>query len=437
MRALLVALLASACGGRAVGTTDAAPAPDAAPGDAGPFAPGPEPTSPLRPVPGEVTVYQLDLPPGAALKSGEAELIVGPDGTLVLIDTGNSSHDDDIRALIYDLDTSALTPERGFPARTPRQVDWVVLTHFHGDHIGGFSDLLLAGAPLEGVRGVVHRGFVDVGAALNASDYGDLCTALRGGLAALDLPLCVADTPAPCDAASFVGAYPALACPGLLAGDLADPGDDGDGVPAYLDLGGGARLTFLAADARLGDGRAASPFGVSDDNNEENARSLVFLLTYGCFRMHFGGDLTGSGETGVPDVETFLVGSLGADVYGARGVDVVHVHHHARDTSSNAAFVALTAPLDGRARNLVAGISPAYLGSPYAAVLARWLDGDRLAGGRFWVPEVAAGGASADALVVAGGPVILQTLQAGLGYRVQAAGATLSSAAYPSVACSP
>src|ERR1043165_2751690 len=119
---------------------------------------------------GELSIVQLDLP---ATSLGEAALIVGPDGTTVLIDVGNGSHVDDI-----------------FDALGGEAVDWVGLTHFHGDHIGAMPRLLQRG--LEVRRGIVHRGFVDLTDDTNAGDTGALCQHLRDAKwSKLDVPLCV------------------------------------------------------------------------------------------------------------------------------------------------------------------------------------------------------------------------------------------------------
>jgi hypothetical protein len=385
------------------------------------FSPGPEPTTTLIPTAGEVSIYQLLLP-GTNL--GEAAIVVGADGTLVLLDVGNSNHDDDVREVIRSLNAHD-------PARQPLQVEWVVLTHFHGDHIGGLHDLVSGGDPLQIVRGVVHRGWTDVGPAVNENDFEAVCNDLQGGV--LDVPLCEAAQAAPCASSLWSGASPATSCPGLFLGDLTRGDDDASGDPTYLPLGGGARLTIIAADAFVSDGTAAVqrmptfPWG---DSNEENARSLAGLVSHGGFRYHFAGDLTGSGEPTEPDLESFLVDTW---PYGALGVDVVHAHHHGRRTSSNSRFADGLAPRDGRSRNVVAGINNAYVGSPHSEVLSVWLDGNRLADGWFWVPTTAASGSSHTRLIDADGAVIIQTLQGGHGYRVQAAGSTLRSHAFPSL----
>ena len=39
--------------------------------------------------------------------------------------------------LIEQANTTWLTPQNGFSQRTARQVEWVIATHYHGDHVGG------------------------------------------------------------------------------------------------------------------------------------------------------------------------------------------------------------------------------------------------------------------------------------------------------------
>ncbi len=426
----------------AAATGDAGPADDARPLDAAaPFDPGPEPTTTIEPVPGELTIEQLDLPQGTVPRLGEAAIIVGPDGTIALLDVGNSNHADQVRAEVRRLNTQILTPPRGFPARAPLQVEWVIITHFHGDHTGALPALLTGATPLTGVRGVVHRGLVDLGPATNEPDVETLCGLLRGPMAAQDRALCTSAAPAPCTSTSWTAAEPyrATACAGLLRGDLATAADDAAGAPSFLSLGGGARLTLIGADGFASDGQAihaAPPWG-HDQNGMENARSLVGLIAHGGFRYHFAGDLTGRGDVESPDLETFLA-TTARSFYGPRGVDVVHAHHHVRRTSSNAAFVALATPADGRARNVVGGVNPAYVGSPYAEVLSAFADAARLATGWIWITRSAPGGAGHARLDVADGRVIVQTVQGGRGYRIQAvSGGGVRSHAFPSVRAEP
>ncbi|MFO0682012.1 MAG: MBL fold metallo-hydrolase [Sandaracinus sp.] len=394
------------------------------PVDAGPPMDGGVPME-VVPVPGEVTIVQLSLPAlGLVPQTGEAAILVGPDGTMVLLDVGNDRHPDTVRAAIETLNTTWIVPERGFPRRRGRlEVDWIVLSHFHSDHVGGFAGLFESD-PITLVHGVVHRGYVDLGAAASEPEFETMCDALAtAALAGHGVSLCHAAQSAGCVIGDLSDARPALDCNGLFTGDLSDASDDALGEPSRIELGGGARMTFLGADGFVSDGSSASAitFGHTD-SNEENARSLVTIVSFGAFRYHWGGDLTGSGDTGEPDVESHVASVAGAAFYGALGMDVTHAHHHVRATSSNATFVDLCAPRDGHDRNVVGGINAGYIRSPYSEVLARWADDTRLGTGHVWVTATAPLGASHPALIDAGGGVTVQTFGAGAGYFVQADG---------------
>lgn len=371
----------------------------------GPCVAPPAPTQPLAPAAGELFYAQLGL---GGVSTGEAALVVGPDGTVVLIDVGNSSHDDDVADVLASL-TGAL------------HVDHIVVTHFHADHGDGLADLL-GKVTLSGR--LVHRGLTDLTPAANAGTIQSLCEEL-GAHPGAAAPLCAAATSAPCDPAAWTGTYPAVACAGLDSEDLA--------------LGAGAALDFIAANGSIAGDRYEALVGpiLTQDSNGENARSVVGLLHHGAFRMLFAGDLTGGGSD-TDDVESFYAARLSRVGVDASGVDVLHAGHHGRNTSSNATWVGALLPADGRSRNALTGISTAHLASPHAEVLANLLDGGRLSDGRFWTTTVATGGATAPGLESAqGGMVVLATLEGGAAYAIQSIskdGAVLQSRAFRSLA---
>lgn len=380
-----------ACGGPAAthdaATDDGAALPFDAAGavDAGPCPALPAaPTAALRPTPGELFYAQLGL---GGLSLGEAAVVVGPDGTVVLIDVGNDSHDDDVAAALAEV-TGATT------------VDHIVITHFHADHGDGLTGVL-GRIALTGT--IVHRGLTDLTAAANDATVAAVCRAGRGA------PLCVTATPPGCEPSTWTGSYPATGCPGL---------------GRALALGGGAGLTFLAADGVIGADRFEALVGPIDptDTNGENARSVVALLAHGHFRMLVAGDLTGGGSD-TDDLESFYAPRLTAVGVDARGVDVLHLGHHGRDTSSNRTWLDRLLPADGADRNAVMGISTAHLNSPHAAVLTNVLAAERLGAGRAWATRIATGGATAPGLVdAAGGRIVVATLDGGAAYAVQAVG---------------
>jgi len=374
---------------------------------AAPFEPGAAPTAPLLPEAGELYIEQVRLPFLPGLDLGEAAIVIGPDGTTVLLDIGNTSHDDNLRDAL-----SPLSPDLS--------VDWVVLTHHHQDHMGSLEDLLLTASQTVTVtQGIVHRGFVELGGGMSTDDYERFCDAVRGPLAAVDVPLCESAAPAPCD--EDATDYPAIACDGLRLGELGSSDDDGADVDTFIDLGDGARLTLIAASgwASGDDGLVPLAPGANEHGDVENALSLVGVITYGDFVYTFGGDLNGPGGADGPDMEGHVVATSGARVLGSLGADVVHAHHHARETSNGPAFVDWAAPDDGLTRSVIAGINEGYIGSPQGAVLDAFLLDDRLAGGRFWITE-SASGALPDDVVNADGDIIIRTVQSGRGYWIQA-----------------
>ena len=384
------------------------------------------PTGRLWPVPGEVFYMQVGLE-GVSL--GEAAVIVGPRGELVLVDVGNDSHDDDVRRAVASL-TFNMAKNPGFPKLANDRVDHVILTHYHSDHADGIADMFkhtsVAGK-------VIHRGFYDVGGA-GSNTVGKVCQALAGKKQSL--PLCTGSTPAPCSG-NWSGTYPASGCPGLDAGDLLKAGDKGR---SYLALSGGARINIVAANGRIGQqSYEADVKSIKKDSNGENARSVVALLRHGPFRLLVDGDLTGGGIK-TADMEGFYASKLGPFLDN-KGVDVLHAAHHGRQTSSSTSWADRLLPIDGRDRTVVMGVSPGHGGSPQAAALNTLLEGQRLAQGRGWTTLVAAAGASHPQLISAkGGHVLVRTMHRGQAYAVQAvdtAGNPISTRVHRSVGVCP
>jgi beta-lactamase superfamily II metal-dependent hydrolase len=349
---------------------------DAASADVGPVPDGGLPrcasrsivAPPLVPQLGELYLAHLGL---EGLSIGEATLVQLPDGTRGLIDVGNDSHARDVVAAVDAL-------------LGTRALDLVVLTHHHADHEDALPDLLEALT----IGTLVHRGLTDLTAAANEATVGRVCAARAR---TTEVELCPNPDRA-CTPAAW--SWPATACPNL----------------PYV-AGAGA-LTLLAANATV-DGQSLRPLQ-SDDNNGENARSVVGVLAHGAFRYVFAGDLTGGGSD-TDAAEAFVVAQLGPRLPPA---DVLHLSHHARDTSSSNVWLQHLLPADGRPRQAVAGISQLHVGSPHAVVVRAV--SARLAGGRIFVSRVAATGAGSGVVDARGGSVRVQTFGGGAGYRVQA-----------------
>src|SRR3954466_15504074 len=70
----------------------------------------------------KLDIYWIDV------EGGGATLIVTPAGQSLLIDTGNPTPDDRDAKRIYEV----ATKQAGL-----KRIDYLLITHFHGDHVGG------------------------------------------------------------------------------------------------------------------------------------------------------------------------------------------------------------------------------------------------------------------------------------------------------------
>src|SRR5580658_5033982 len=68
-------------------------------------------------------IYYVDT------EGGQATLFVAPSGQTVLVDTGNEGTRDPARIM------------QVINAAGVSQIDYLLITHYHGDHIGGFLEL--------------------------------------------------------------------------------------------------------------------------------------------------------------------------------------------------------------------------------------------------------------------------------------------------------
>jgi competence protein ComEC len=219
-------------------------------------------------------IYFIDV------EGGQATLLVSPSGQSLLIDTGwpaNEGRDAD--RILAAAHQASLT-----------QIDYVLITHYHRDHVGGVPEL---------INGIKIGTFVDHGPNMEDSQV------TRADYAAYEKS--IAGHPR-------VTVKPGWALPmkGIEVRVLAAAGEHiTDPLP-----GAGETNSYCKSEA------AAS------DDATENARSVGVLITYGKFRFLDLGDLTKKKE---------LELACPNDLLGT--VDLFLVTHHGADLSNPKALV--------------------------------------------------------------------------------------------------
>jgi hypothetical protein len=216
---------------------------------------------------------------------GDATLIVSPTGKSLLFDTSESDIGQEIEDILGC-----------------KQLDYLVISHFHEDHIGSVNQHV-------GLWNLVEeRGFT-VGKTL-LRDYNKY----------MGRPSAVFDT--------WKGYFESSEGQAKLHPDWADEEID------QVDLGGGVTFDIMTVDGnkQLLEG----DFSTKPTPPSENDYSIGALISIGAFDEWLGGDLDGqffsAGNYAYHDIETSVA-------YDVGDVDVLRVHHHGSDHSSNATFL--------------------------------------------------------------------------------------------------
>lgn len=225
-------------------------------------------------------VYFVDV------EGGQATLFVAPEGESLLIDTGwpgNNGRDADrIVAAAKDAGIS--------------KIDYVLITHYHDDHVGG-APQLAAKIPI--------GTFIDHGPNRETSG----------------------------NAPQLYAAYKALIDSGKYKHIVAKPGDKLPikGIDAEVISADGAVISRPLAGA--GQKNAACPATAPAGDQTENPRSLGILVTFGKLRILDLGDLTADKEYALMCPENRL-----------GRVDVYIASHHGWYQSGSAALMRAIAP---------------------------------------------------------------------------------------------
>jgi beta-lactamase superfamily II metal-dependent hydrolase len=221
---------------------------------------------------GALSIYVVDV------EGGNATLFVSPAGESLLIDAGNPGARDADRIV-------AAAKDAGL-----KQIDDLIVTHYHGDHVGGVADL---------ASRIPIRRFIDHGPSVEKSD------------------------------ATTKMLEPYVALTGKAAHMAAKPGDriPVAGLDVTIVASAGAHITKPLPRGGTPNAACAS-FTKKDPDTSENAQSVGSVITFGSFRAAHLGDLTWNNEYEL---------MCPSNPIGA--VDLFLVSHHGLEVSNSAALV--------------------------------------------------------------------------------------------------
>ncbi len=285
---------------------------------------------------------------------GSATFVVCPDGTTMLIDAGDMSGDRPDDTVLPRLPNADRTPGEWIAAYIERfskplkrkrpALDYVLLTHFHADHIGTRHE----GVPEK--NGYALSGIACV------AEHVDIGTLVDRGFPDYDFPSRAATEGS--NRAFFKDYLVFAEYQRRTRGTLFERFAVGSRTQFALKRKPERYARFavrnIAANGEVA-GRTLFP---RESKPDENMCSCVIRLSYGAFAYYTGGDC--SGFPAKRDLETPVAEAVGR-------VDVMCMDHHAYVDSAPAAFLAKLRPR--------AMVIPAWdMWHPHSDALARMTD---------------------------------------------------------------
>ena len=277
----------------------------------------------ILPAARNLEIYAIDV------EGGQATLIVSPSGESMVVDTGWGGHNQRDAGRI-----AAAAKAAGV-----KKIDYLVITHYHADHVGGIAQL--AGK-------MPIRNFVDHGANVEDSKQGQV----------------------------LFNEYTAFRAKGNHI--EVKPGDTIPikGIEVKVISAGGKTIGAPLPGAGQA-GADCAGFRMHDADGTENAQSVGMLIAYGSFRMIDMGDLTWNKEK-----------DLVCPVNKIGQVDLYLVSHHGMDMSGSPQWVNSLGPkvalMNNGAQGWIAGdLADHPRRAGHAGHMAIALCGERRQGAQF------------------------------------------------------
>ena len=284
---------------------------------------------------------------------GDSTLIVGPNGTTILIDAGNSGY--------FSLDGGKIVFEY-LESISVNHLDFTIVTHADGDHVGGFAfstyatsrhSLLMAereGSDIKSWAGL--SGIDDDGNGLIDFNGDDGCTdAVKTpdpaeiGFNGSDpyFPLIAYDngednTLSYCSLTKTFRRYVQTVEAAAVRSPLGTYAQLMEAYNNPIDLGDGATATVVCSSGWV----AGNPNRVSGTDGtgslSKNARSVGIYVQYKGFDYLVAGDLTGNESPYMEQALRDLLVSI-SDSPDSDPVDVLRINHHGSDSSSEQSYL--------------------------------------------------------------------------------------------------